>query len=109
MTSILVERFRGQRHDEPGCARDIGQFREAHLHLAHGQHGRYLSVTGAQSISDSAAIAKIISSYKETVTADVNTTETLAGTGTLNTLSFSNATQGINANLASGSATTVAQ
>jgi hypothetical protein len=65
-----------------------------------------LSLTGAQSISDSAAIAKIISSYKETVTADVNTTETLAGTGTLNTLSFSNATQGISANLATGSATT---
>jgi hypothetical protein len=65
-----------------------------------------LSVTGAQSISDSAAIAKITSAYKETVTADVNTTETLSGTGTLDTLSFSSATQGINANLATGSATT---
>jgi hypothetical protein len=66
-----------------------------------------LSVTGAQSISDAGAIAKITTSYKETVAAEANTNETLAGTGSTNTVSFASATQGVTADLSAGTATTV--
>jgi hypothetical protein len=66
-----------------------------------------LAVTGTEANSDASAIGKITSAYNETVTADVNTTESLTGTGTTNTISFSNATQGVTVNLSSGTATTV--
>jgi hypothetical protein len=57
--------------------------------------------------SDAAAIAKIASTYDETVTATANTTQTLTGTGSLNTVSFTGESQGVTANLSTGSATTV--
>ncbi len=66
-----------------------------------------LSVTGAQLNTDSGAISKIISTYNETVTADANTTETLAGTGSFNTISFTSEAQGVTVDLSAGTATTV--
>jgi hypothetical protein len=66
-----------------------------------------LAVTGAQLNTDSGAISKIGGTYNETVTADANTTETLAGTGTINTISFTAEAQGVTANLSTGTATTV--
>jgi hypothetical protein len=66
-----------------------------------------LSITGSVLNSDAAAIAKIASTYDETVTATANTTQTLTGTGSLNTVSFTGESQGVTANLSTGSATTV--
>ena len=66
-----------------------------------------LAITGTELNSDAAAIAKIATTYDETVTADANANATLAGTGSLNTISFTNATQSVTANLATGTATTV--
>jgi hypothetical protein len=66
-----------------------------------------LALTAAQLNNNAAAIAKITSTYKETITATANTTETFAGTGSLNTLTFNSETQGVTANLSTGVATTV--
>jgi hypothetical protein len=66
-----------------------------------------VSISGTVLNSDSAAIAKITSTYNETVKADANTTETLTGTGSDNTISFINEAQGVTANLSTGTATTV--
>jgi hypothetical protein len=66
-----------------------------------------LAVTGAQLNTDASAISKITGTYDETVTADANTTEALAGTGTTNTISFTSEAQGVTANLSTGTATTV--
>lgn len=65
------------------------------------------SISGAEDTSDAPAIAKIASAYDETVTATANTTQTLTGTGSLNTISFSGEAQGVTANLSTGTATTV--
>lgn len=66
-----------------------------------------LSITGTVLNSDAAAIAKIATTYDETVKADANTTETLAGTGSVNTVTFASEAQGVTANLSTGTATTV--
>jgi RTX calcium-binding nonapeptide repeat (4 copies) len=65
------------------------------------------SISGAEDTSDASAIAKIASTYDETVTATGNTTQTLTGTGSINTISFSGEAQGVTANLSTGTATTV--
>jgi hypothetical protein len=66
-----------------------------------------LAITGAQLNGDAGAIAKIVSTYNERVAATANSNETLAGTGTVNTISFASETQGVNADLSAGTATTV--
>lgn len=52
-------------------------------------------------------IATIVSAYNEAVTAVANTNETLTATGTLNTIDVSGESQGVTANLSTGTATTV--
>ena len=66
-----------------------------------------LNLTGAQLNSDATALGKITSAYNEFVTADAATTETLTATGTTNTISFTTETQGVTANLSTGTATTI--
>jgi hypothetical protein len=66
-----------------------------------------LSITAAELTGDTSALDKITGTYDETVTAANDANETLTATGTTNTISFNSLSQGVTANLSTGTATTV--